>query len=139
MSGVRRSVERLSAALLLSSFAYLIAPVGAEENRKPQTLFINVNIFDGKNDKLAEGMSLLVDTETAVGLAQAPDFVIRMDARPGSDNRGKSVATAYTLIETAELKDVDPQAWLTDVLARIADHKINRIDELLPWRHDQIN
>jgi len=39
----------------------------------------------------------------------------------------------YTLIETAKLNDVDPQAWLTDVLARIAEHKINRIDELLPW------
>jgi hypothetical protein len=34
---------------------------------------------------------------------------------------------------------VDSQAWLTDVLSRIADHKINRIDELLPWRHAQAN
>jgi transposase len=40
----------------------------------------------------------------------------------------------YTLIETAKLNGVDPQAWLTNVLGRIADHKINRIDELLPWR-----
>jgi transposase len=36
-----------------------------------------------------------------------------------------------------KLNGVDPQAWLTDVLSRIADHKINRIDELLPWRHAQ--
>ncbi len=43
----------------------------------------------------------------------------------------------YTLIETAKLNGVDPQAWLTDVLTRIADHKINRIDELLPWRYTQ--
>jgi hypothetical protein len=41
--------------------------------------------------------------------------------------------------ETAKLNGVDPQAWLTDVLSRIADHKINRIDELLPWRHAQAN
>lgn len=40
---------------------------------------------------------------------------------------------AYTLIETAKLNGIDPQAWLTDVLSRIADHKINRIGELLPW------
>jgi len=40
-----------------------------------------------------------------------------------------------TLIETAKLNGVDPQAWLTDVLGRIADHKINRIDELLPWNY----
>ncbi len=42
-------------------------------------------------------------------------------------------AIAYTLIETAKLNGVDPQAWLADTLARIPDHKINRIDELLPW------
>jgi len=53
----------------------------------------------------------------------------------GSDNGGRSAAIAYTLIETAKLNGVDPQAWLTDVLSRIADHKINRIDELLPWRY----
>jgi len=50
----------------------------------------------------------------------------------GSESVGKSAAIAYTLIETAKLNAVDPQAWLTDTLARIADHKINRIDELLP-------
>jgi len=55
----------------------------------------------------------------------------------GSDNGGKSAAVAYTLIETAKLNGVDPQAWLTDTLACIADHKINRIDELLPWRYAQ--
>ncbi len=43
------------------------------------------------------------------------------------------MAIAYTLIEIAKLKQVDPQAWLTWVLARIADHKITRIHELLPW------
>ena len=44
----------------------------------------------------------------------------------------------YTLIETAKLNGVDPQAWLTDVLGRIADHKITRIEELLPWRYAQV-
>jgi transposase len=53
----------------------------------------------------------------------------------GSEGGGKSAAIAYTLIETAKLNGVDPQAWLTDVLTRIAEHKINRIDELLPWRY----
>jgi transposase len=55
----------------------------------------------------------------------------------GSERGGKSAAIAYTLIETAKLNSVDPQAWLTDVLSRIADHKINRIDELLPSRYAQ--
>jgi len=53
----------------------------------------------------------------------------------GSEWGGKSAAVAYTLIETAKLNGVDPQAWLTDVLGRIADHKITRLDELLPWRY----
>jgi transposase len=52
----------------------------------------------------------------------------------GSEGGGKAMAIAYTLIETAKLNKVDPQAWLTDVLGGIADHKINRIDELLPWK-----
>lgn len=51
----------------------------------------------------------------------------------GSEGGGKALAIAFTLIETAKLNDVDPQAWLAWVLERIADHKINRIDELLPW------
>ncbi len=55
----------------------------------------------------------------------------------GSDQGVKSSAIAYTLIETAKLNGVDPQALLTDVLSRIADHKINRVDELLPWNFNQ--
>lgn len=51
----------------------------------------------------------------------------------GSEGGGKAMAIAYTLIETAKLNAVDPQAWLTWVLHHIADHKINCIDELLPW------
>lgn len=53
----------------------------------------------------------------------------------GSERGGNSMAIAFTLIETAKLNKVDPQAWLTWVLDRIADHKINRIDELLPWNY----
>ena len=49
----------------------------------------------------------------------------------------KSAAIAYTLIETAKLNGIDPLGWLTDVLSRIADHKINRIDELLLWQCGQ--
>jgi transposase len=51
----------------------------------------------------------------------------------GSPSGGKSATIAYTLIETAKLNGVDPQAWLADTLTRIPDHKINRINELLPW------
>jgi transposase len=45
----------------------------------------------------------------------------------------KAAASAYTLTETAKMNGVDPEAWLTWVLTHIADHKINRIAELMPW------
>ena len=51
----------------------------------------------------------------------------------GSDRGGERAAVMLTLIQTAMLNDVDPQAWLADVLARIADHKINDLAALLPW------
>jgi transposase len=51
----------------------------------------------------------------------------------GSDSGGHRAAVMYTLIETAKLVDVDPKAWLADVLARIADHPVQQIDALLPW------
>ena len=53
----------------------------------------------------------------------------------GSEGGGKAMAIAFTLIETAKLNGIDPQAWLTWVLGRIADHKINRLDELMPWSY----
>ena len=51
----------------------------------------------------------------------------------GSDAGGERAAAIYSLIGTAKLNGHDPQAYLADILARIADHPINRIDELLPW------
>jgi transposase len=51
----------------------------------------------------------------------------------GSDRGGQRAAVMYSLIVTAKMNDIDPQAWLADVLARIAEHPINRIDDLLPW------
>jgi hypothetical protein len=51
----------------------------------------------------------------------------------GSDRGGQRAAAMYSLIVTAKMNNVDPQAWLADVLARIANHPVHRLDELLPW------
>ena len=51
----------------------------------------------------------------------------------GSDAGGERAAAIYSLIGTAKLNDIDPEAYLRYVLERIADHPIKRIDELLPW------
>ncbi len=51
----------------------------------------------------------------------------------GSDRGGQRAAAIYSLVVTAKMNDVDPQAWLADVLARIAEHPAHRLDDLLPW------
>jgi transposase len=51
----------------------------------------------------------------------------------GSDTGGETRARAMTIIETAKMSGLDPQAYLADLLDRIHDHKVNRLAELLPW------
>ena len=51
----------------------------------------------------------------------------------GSDAGGETLADAMTLIETAKLAGLNPEAYLADLLARINDHLVTRLDELLPW------
>ena len=57
----------------------------------------------------------------------------------GSDRGGERAAVMYSLIVTAKMNDIDPQAWLADVLARIADHPAQRLDELMPWNWTPLN
>jgi hypothetical protein len=51
----------------------------------------------------------------------------------GSDGGGESAATLYSLIGTAKLNGIVPESYLRNVVSRIADHPVNRIEELLPW------
>jgi transposase len=51
----------------------------------------------------------------------------------GSDEGGRRAASVYTLVETCKMNQVDPHAWLAFVLAKLPDHPVKRIDELLPW------
>ena len=51
----------------------------------------------------------------------------------GSDRGGQRAAVMYSLIVSAKMNDVDPQAWLAHVLANIAQHPVSRLDDLLPW------
>ena len=56
----------------------------------------------------------------------------------GSEAGGKSAAIAYTLIETAKMNKVNPEAWLAWVLERIQDHPANRMQDLLPWAYQEM-
>src|SRR5579863_5441982 len=51
----------------------------------------------------------------------------------GSDDGGERAAAIYSLLGTATLNDLNPEAYLRHVLERIADHPVNRVDEFLPW------
>ena len=51
----------------------------------------------------------------------------------GSDTGGQRAAAIYSLIETAKLNAINPEAWLADILPRIDDHPNKRLHELLPW------
>ena len=51
----------------------------------------------------------------------------------GSDEGGRRAAAVYSRTETCKLNDVDPSAWLADVLAKLADHPAHRIAEMMPW------
>jgi len=51
----------------------------------------------------------------------------------GADSGGERAAAIYTLIGTAKLNGIDPEAYLCHVIGVIAEHPVNRIDELLPW------
>ena len=57
----------------------------------------------------------------------------------GADTGAATLARAMTIIETAKLNGLDPLAYLADVLDRIHDHKINKLDELLPWNWKALN
>jgi hypothetical protein len=89
-----------------------------------------------------------IESEPSANLGWDPDWQANAAERPvrgialgkknylfaSADSGGMSAAILYTLIETAKLNGVDPQAWLAHVIANIADHSMKQIDDFLPWR-----
>ncbi|ARW48410.1 hypothetical protein KOEU_23230 [Komagataeibacter europaeus] len=81
-----------------------------------------------------------MELETREYTAQAGRIIkAAQSGRLRSDTGGDNIADAMTLIESAKLSRLNPHDYLADVLARINEHKINRLHELLPWNWKPVN
>lgn len=74
-----------------------------------------------------------IDSNAAEGALPAVDLGRENYMFAGSDASGERAAAIYSLVGSAKLNTLNPQAYLTHVLERIADHPINQFDDLLPW------
>ena len=84
--------------------------------------------------RYAEDGRLEIDNNAAERALRAVALGRKNYLFAGSDSGGERAAAIYSLIGTAKLNGRDPEAYLREVLTRIADHPISRIEELLPWK-----
>jgi hypothetical protein len=88
--------------------------------------------WDGLTRYLGDG-TVEIDNNAAERALRGPVLSRKNFLFAGADSGGERAAALYTLLETAKLNRLDPERYLRDVLSCIAEHPINRIDELLPW------
>lgn len=79
--------------------------------------------------------NLEIDTNTAERALRVVALGRKNYLFCGSDTGGERAAAVYSLVGTAKLSGLNPEAYLRDIIGRIADHPANRLDELLPWNH----
>jgi transposase len=114
---VGATVGKLSGKLeLAKAFRYIIT------RREALTRFISDGRLEADNNVAENAMRIV-----AIG---RKNYLFA-----GSDSGGERAAAIYTLVATAKLNGLNPETYLRDILAKIAEgHTINRIDELVPWR-----
>ena len=131
----RRSVRQEEAAPLLEQLhQWLVTSLTKVSAKSEVAAAINYSLKRWEaltrycNDGLIE-----IDNNAAERALRGPVLSRKNFLFAGADSGGERAAAMYTLLQTAKLQGMDPEAYLRFVLERIADHPINRIDELLPW------
>jgi transposase len=131
----RREVRNLRSRPLLDSLKQWLEETLVKLSRKSDTTKA-VRYALGRWDALVrycDDGRLEIDNNAAERALRAVALGRKNYLFAGSDVGGERAAAIYSLVGTAKLNGLDPESYLRDVLSRIADHPVNRIDELLPW------
>jgi hypothetical protein len=136
---VRREVRQAEAKPLLQALQQWLVETRAKVSAKSEfAVAINyaLNRWEALTRYCADG-AIEIDNNAAERALRGPVLSRKNFLFAGADSGGERAAVLYTLLETAKLNGLDPEAYLRFVLVRIAEHPSNRLAELLPWNYAQ--
>jgi len=131
----RRSARQEQAAPLLEQLhQWLVTSLTKVSAKSEVAAAINYSLkrWEALTRYCDDGL-IEIDNNAAERALRGPVLSRKNFLFAGADSGGERAAAMYSLLQTAKLQGMDPEAYLRFVLERIADHPINRIDELLPW------
>jgi len=135
---LRREIRQARSGPLLDAlyrwFKDLLTQVSAKSELAVATRYA-MSRWKALTRFIADG-TVEIDNNTAERALRAVALGRKNYLFAGSDAGGERAAAIYSLVGSAKLQGLDPQAYLRHVIARIAEHAVNRIEELLPWRVD---